>query len=715
MPPELSDAPQRFQLVLKLAAFALMVAAVGLPINTLYLTLLLVLAAIVLAAGRITRRGARWAVAAAVVAAVVAGKFVADVSRIEEGHNIFLPGGENNALVTGLPPDVYRAMAEDFEKASPPAARCKPSDGGCWVQSARPGRTYAFSYDGLYDTPAYSRRVTGIDFSDPLWLRLGFINEHAYNYHAHPGDIGRGERPRGLRRLVQPWRITMPFFVMYSFPQPFAGSELCWTGKVLWEDASGRFATLHHTDMACRTIAPGDAGKRIYGLSVAPGAPLAMTLKPTAKLRILQAFEPALASIAVLALLGLLVRWQPRTLVLPVTFVGLSAIVLALNDASFLGGVRPFDAGNDGLVYDGWSRTMVQLLLAGDVLGALKGMEPVFHFTPGSRYLRAVEHLVFGESYLGYVSLLLVLPFIVYALFRRFQSGRTALAFALAFIAVPLGAVFGSTYYNYVQYASQGFGDAAAAVLFLAGLIVLIGCTPRGPDARFPPALSAGLLFALALFVRPNFAVGAAVLLGGAGLAALWQGQFFRVAGLCLGFLPVFGMTLHNWYYGGVFVLFSGHFTLAEAMPAPPRAYVAALWELLRLDFGGAELRRTAFQVARMLTGPSESFLAVPFHAIGIAVLVRVAVARSYDGWLRLIAASALALHAPALFFIYSGRYHHMAWLLTLLVCAVWVRDEAWPWVARRSPGFARSVATHPAWARLARPVDALERTIAAR
>ena len=40
-----------------------------------------------------------------------------------------------------------------------------------------------------------------------------------------------------------------------------------------------------------------------------------------------------------------------------------------------------------------------------------------------------------------------------------------------------------------------------------------------------------------------NLAPGAGILLGGAGLAALWQGQFRRVVGLCLGFLPVLGMA----------------------------------------------------------------------------------------------------------------------------------------------------------------------------
>ena len=190
---------------------------------------------------------------------------------------------------------------------------------------------------------------------------------------------------------------------------------------------------------------------------------------------------------------------------------------------------------------------------------------------------------------------------------------------ALIFIAIPIGALFGSTFYLYVKHAAHGYGDSAAAVIFLAGIVVLIGRSRRGASERFAPAFGAALLFAVAVCVRPNLAIGAAVLLGGAGLAALWQRQGWRLAGMCIGFLPVFSMALHNWYYGGVFVLFSRHTNMAAAMPMPPYAYVAALWELLRLDFAGGDFARGALQIRRLLIGPSESIAMVPVHAAALA------------------------------------------------------------------------------------------------
>jgi hypothetical protein len=710
MAADSSDAPQRVQLALKLMVLALMIAVIGLPINHLFTYVLLVISVIVLAVARVTARRRSWAIAIVILLAAIAGKAAVDAPRIEEGHNVFLPGSANNALVGGLPGDVYRAMAAEFDRAYPAANRCDANTTGCWQASERPKRVYAFSFDGIYDKPVYSRRVSGIDFSDAEWQRLGFVNEAAYNWYGETSDVKRGQRRRGLASLLHPWRITMPHFVMFQFPKAFAGSQLCWRGTVLWEGQGRSFSTLSHAGMECRRLEPSDVGKRVFGLAIAPDQPLAITLRPTMAIWLLQLYQPTLAFIVVGALLLMLLRWKPRRLVFALVLIGLSLGVIVVSDATLLGGVRPFDAGNDGLLYDHWSRAMTQQLLAGDIAGALMGGEPVFYFTPGSRYLRTVEHLVFGETYFGTVSLLLLLPFLVFVLFWRFFAARTALAMTLIFIAVPVGALFGSTFYLYVKHAAHGFGDSAAAILFLAGSIGLVGGSRQGPTARFASAFGAALLFAVAVFVRPNLAIGAAVFMGGAGLAALWQHQHARLAGLCIGFVPVLGMALHNWYFGGVFVLFSSHSNMAQSIPMPPGAYISALWELLRLDFSGGDLVRGARQIGRMLLGPSESYLLMPVHAAALLIVIRVLLSRRYEGWLRVIAAATLGLYTPALFFLYSDRYQIIAWLLTLLICCVWARDEGLPWLNRRLPRVVAGAKRQPAVIWLSRRLDGFAR-----
>ena len=162
----------------------------------------------------------------------------------------------------------------------------------------------------------------------------------------------------------------------------------------------------------------------------------------------------ALAVIAVLAVIGVLVRFRIRHLLLPAILILLALLVIAIDDASFIGGVRPFDGGDDGLFYDGVGRLILQKLLAGDIAGFLEGGEKVFYYGgPGLRYFRALEHIVFGETYLGYLSLILMLPFIALGLFRRFLPERWSLVLILLFIAVPFGVLFGT---SFLQYAEMG-------------------------------------------------------------------------------------------------------------------------------------------------------------------------------------------------------------------------------------------------------------------
>jgi hypothetical protein len=646
-------------------------------------------------------------------------------------------------------------MAVEFDTIYPPSRRCARDQVGCWRGQAFPDRTFAFSADGIFDRAAYSRRVTGIDFSDPVGLRLGFINELGYNWNSGASDVIRARRDRRSLAFLHQWTLAMPWFVLYRFPADFVGSGLCWRGEVLWERADGTFDTITHADMQCRTLTLDDVGRDIFGVAIAHA--LAMRLVPTWQVRLRQLVEPGLALIGSFAVLALLVRVRGRRVVLPFALIAVTLLVVMFNDASFLGGVRPFDSGDDGLVYDGYARMMLRQLVAGDVAGALKGVEPVFYFTPGLRYLRVAEHLIFGESYLGYLSLVLILPFLVFALFRRFLPLTWALALTLVFAAVPVGALFGSSLVQYVKWAARGFADPAAYIFFLAAFVLLLGPRTRSaplplvgrgwgwgstseetvvrhrttplpspppqggreqtelaaragstsdeyaPDDRFARAFGAGLLFGLALFVRPNIAPAAGILLAGAGLAALAQRQFHRVAGLVVGFAAVLGMALHNWVYGGVLVLFTTTAELPRLLLMPPSAYLAALAELAHLNFAGEYVARAQHQIAGWLAGPSEMIGMVPFNAAAILVLVRVALWRAADPWLRLTAFATLAQHCVALFYPGDGRYHYLTWLLTLLVVAAWVHGEALPIVRRWFPRFTQRVTKHPASLALAR------------
>ena len=689
------------------AALAFAVAAIGLPVNHIAAYLLLLIVAVIVFTGEVSGRASAWVAAAVIVVAALGGQWLLSPPRIAEGHNVFLPGPPDGVLQRSLPVGVYRHMADEFDRQYPPAVRCRPGAEGCWQGSA-PERAFAFSADSVFHRSELSRAVTGVDFSDPVSLRLGFINELRYNWYTLPPDVHRADRDRRFWMGLYRWHLAMPWFEAIRLPAAYAGGELCWRGDVMWEGADGQFAVLPPD--GCRAIEASDAGRRIFGIAVKPGT-LAMQLTAPWPVRLWQYAGTAVAVAAVLALIMVLVRVRMRRAIVPLILLALALLVIAIDDASFVGGVRPFDGGDDGLFYDGVGRAILRNFLAGDVYGALEGGEKVFYYGgPGLRYFRALEHVVFGESYLGYLSLVLLLPLLTLGLARRFLPSRWALALAFIFVAIPVGELFGTTFLDYAKWAARGFADPAAYILFIAGLLPLVGATRAGPSGNFAPAFFGALLLALAIVMKPIVLPAAAVILGGAGAAALVSRQWRRAVGLCIGFVPVLSMALHNWIYGHVFVPLSANAAHPDVLVMPPSAYAQASRELFTLNFSGGYLLRALLQIPRWLSGPAESYATVPLNAGGVAVLLYVLIrGRGFDPWLRLIAAAALAQHAVALFYVATPRYHFLAWFLTLLVGVVWLRERGVGWFQRRYPNIGKRIAAAPLSLRLVAGLSRLE------
>jgi hypothetical protein len=667
----------------RVAAVVVVVAAVGLPINHLFSYALLLIATVLIFTGQVTVRRSAWLAAmVAVLIAVLLPLFLAPAS-IAEGENVFLPGEQGNVLQRQLPSDVYQFMHAEFDAAYPPSVRCDPKTFiGCWI-GTYPDRAYAFAADGVFGKPAFSRSVRAIDFSDPVWLRLNFINDNRYNWYTDAPDVHRGDRDRRFWMGLHRWHITMPWFVMVQLPADYVGSDLCWRGDVLWEGGGQTYEKLRHATTACRTFGPDDVGRKIFGVAIRPDS-LAMMLRASAWVKVRQISSAIAKLFAAVAILMLLVRGRLRDTAPTFALIGLALIVIAIDDATFIGGWRPFDGGDDGLVYTSFGRAILQHLIDGNVMAALAGEENVFYYGgPGLRYFRALEMVLFGDTNLGYLSLVLLMPIIVLALFRRFLSEQFAWRFALVFTALPIGEIFGTSFFHYAKWAARGFADPAAHIFLVWGLWVLVG--PReGPTQKAATAAGGALLLALAVFMKPIVAPIVGILFGGAGLVALAKYQWRRLAGMCIGFVPVLVMPLHNWYFGHAFVLLSSNTQVAGTYVMPPSAYASALVELLRLDFGGEHLRGALRQIGEWLSGPSQMAVFIPLHAAAVAIVAYVTVrGREFDPWLRLIGAALLAEYVVAMIYAATPRYFYEMWLLTALLVAVFLEQRLPAWKQR--------------------------------
>jgi hypothetical protein len=690
---------------LRLAALLLVVANLGLPINELAAYALLVASALLILTGVPRAEPRRWLAALALTAAVIGAHLIWPVPRIDEGHNVFLPGP---SAAQNLPAGVLAVLDAQFDKRYPPDKRCADPGKGCW----RPDRTaaadgYAFSADGIFQRPAFSRGVIGIDFNDPARLRLGVVNELTYGWPDNSSDIMRFDRDRRSLALFDRYRITLPLFVVYRFPQAFVGSRLCWQGTVLWERGDG-FDDLSSPATRCRDIAADDVGKLVYGLSIRPDQRLGMTLVPSRTILLRRAFAWGLTFAGVIGVVVLLVRTAPRRAALPAVLIVLTLALIVFIDAQFIGGFRPLDSGDDGLTYEGYARRMVRHLLSGDFAAAWRGEEYVYFFAPGMRYVRVLEQFLFGDTFLGYLSMILAFPLIVHALFARFLTPRWALAIVLLFVATPLGALFGSSLSYYVVWASRGFADPLAFILLFAAIVLVV--PPRsGEPPGVPRVFAAGLLFAVATFCRPNLLLASGVMVAGAGMMWLRQRQPVRAAALAAGFCTLAVSPLHNYVFANVLVPFTTSVNLPQTLVMPPLDYARALGELLRLDFTGEHVRRAVVQLGHWLSGPQDWLATVPLHAFGVATLLRVGpFGPRFDPWLRLIAFATLIQHGIGICYINFVRYNLGTWLLTLLVAAAWLQGEGLVVLEKRMPRTSETWRRNALVRRLAAGIDDL-------
>lgn len=620
------------------------VAVVGLPINTLWHFTLLAAALVCILAlpmAKFTLRKA--AISGFALVAAMALNYSLPRAAIEEGHNLFLADEiRSNILPDSLPAPVYARFKQQFDLAYPDGKRCDLRTPGCW-RSARDGErevkaAYAQSMDDIFRPAKYSRVVDQVDFTDLAGLRAGFVNEIYYHWWGDNVDIKRA---------------SMPFFVMYELNERVAGSQLCWTGEVLWEREQGRFESIYNEKTACKTISPADAGKRVYGSGVDPARPLAMQLQSGTTLEYSALAREGCTLIALALVLILALQWRAwRNLVLPGLVIGATAVCIKLFIPELIHGYTILPGGDDGLTHEGYGREILRDLLTGNVALALRGGEDVYYFMPGMRYLRALGLIVFGETNFGYLAMMLAFPLLVYGVIRLLLPRF----WGLAVLAVASSLIF-----QCITYASGGYADPMGYALFLAAMWLMLK-----PSANLNTRWFGFLILALSVFVRPNLAVAALLLI----LFYLWQSSRTMPLRAALisssGFGVILLVPIHNYVFGHRLVPLTAAASIPENLKAPPAAYIHALADLVSGDWASASVEVVARHLHNFLA--SWVILGLLLGLAAWAYRKRVQTAMTI-GWLLVT----VGMFLPFLFYDASRRYRLLAWLCAIILGAGYV------------------------------------------
>ncbi len=637
-----------------LGVLVLAVVGLGAPVNTPVEAAALAALVVALAAGTVRAGTRRWALALGAVAVLTGVRVALPLPMIQEGENVFVYAGPGGVFERALPAEVFRALRDGFVTRYPQGVAARAAD-----------TPYAFSGDGVFQAPDYSRVLHGLAFASAAGLRLGAVN--GWHYNVWLPEHG----------LV---RTALPYFVRLELPAVLAGGRVCWRGDLFWPTAAGGFERTGHDATTCRTL-DGPLPGPLFGIDIDPQRPLAVTLEPPLPVAALTWLATGLGLITVLAVGVLLIRVNRHAVPLPAISM-IAAIVTAFiisgeHRPGFLWDLRSgfviFEGGNDGLTYASFAHDMVQAAVRGDWAEALRGNEDAFYFMPGKRYLDALQLVLFGETAYGALLFTGLFPLLLLAVMRTLLPERWAVGLFLVFLSVPLFETYGFWNFYYIRLLLRGFGEPFGYGLFLAALALILPRLSRSSvipaDRRVAPWLLVGLALAGAVAIRPNLAPGAAILLTVAAGWLVYRHRPGALVPLAAGFAPVLLLPLHNWVYGGVFVPFTTAADISANLVASPADYRHAVLPLLTFDWQDPVLIRVGHKIAAWVA-PYEVWRQAAVIATIWAVF-----GRSIPLPLRTLAGVVLAQHAVLLFYNSGGRYGHLVWSLSFLILIVLARQ----------------------------------------
>jgi hypothetical protein len=674
----------------KLIVGGLIVAAIGVPILETWKALLLGTSLLAIVFGDFRQGWWRLGAVAAVVLVVVSTKAVLPRADIAEAHNAFTVIHDGEPLQQGLPPEIFRSWKTQFDAIYPPDSE-PYSSRSQWRLSGSPTALFTQSSDAIWRTPKYTRQVDAIEFESLGEFRAGFANELQYNFWA--GEMRRE---------------SMPFYVMYELTPAAVGSRLSWRGQVFWERASGGFEEILHNDVAERAIVSEDAGKRVYAVFFPQrDQQLHFRLHPSLSLRASGWMEAMLSIAGGLSVLFLTIRPRWGSYLRALSIVAVSYLLMvsfvSVSEGKYLGmSYPPHGGGDDGLLHDAWGREMAMLVGDGNVVEALQGKEAVYWFTPGTRYVRMVEKLVFGDTYLLFALLVACLPIVLFYLMSYLAGIRAAWGIVGFFWAAIVGSL---SYLQHIANAKLGYGETIATGCFALGVVLMLKTQAvwGGTERNLPMTWCAGAALAASMFIRPNFAIAVVWMALAYACASLKRRDAGPVVALGLGLALALWMPFHNWYYGGEFYLISQS-GATVSLSLGVGDYVSAMADLVRGRAETDSVILVSRQLQAWLWNPG--FLVRPWllpvawaaHAIellALAVTVGVIGAWVCRGGSRhtdlaVVAVAAIAAHVPMLFIFFTtnSRYAMLGWDLNVVVLVAWFVRWRWP----ASPSSPRAV-----------------------
>jgi hypothetical protein len=420
--------------------------------------------------------------------------------------------------------------------------------------------------------------------------------------------------------------------------------------------------------MECREITIGDISKKVFGVSIWVDSPLAMKLKLSSPLQISSITKQIVSILSVIGILVLTVRIRFSLLLGPVAIIALTSAAIPGETLVGFENYQAYEGGNDGLTHENLAHITLINFLDGDFKEALRGGEDVFYCTPGFRYFKALARIIFGDTQLGELLPLILLPLALFFLLRVFFPiwGASLLLFTFLFVTSSHHMHNGWTLRAYTHYAVIGFAEVLGYGLLLLGTALLLKHHANYSQKFYQTGILANLLLALSIIVRPNLVLGAGLFLCYNAWSLINNRRVKDFLIISCGFLPFFLVSLHNWVYGDFISINyadKGIDAVVNYGGVGPWDYLGALKAVFSNNPGSSlVLQKVTTHLALWV---ENRWWRAGFFMLCFLPLFPVKWA-SFP--LRSLCFVSLGLHTVLLITIPEGRYAYLAWMISSII-----------------------------------------------
>lgn len=586
--------------------------------------------------------------------------------EIELGFNLFTPNLQSQVFELGLPQPVFNSFYQQFSSRFPKEQWCDPADTRCWNGGHRPSALWSFSAESIWKHSSLSTKRNYLIASNERDLGMGAINGVGY----------QAENTNWFDEYSDVQRSNVPIIVGLKILTPKYLEKICWKGSLWMQSGETPLASEFKSDGDCQLLAANTQDTFYYLMTpqhrlpfrkawikridsrtffadrfLTPSRP-EIEVKWSRAGNLLNEVKLAIPLICFLVILFSL--FEAPALRSEATYLTMVSLIALFTSTHFFdfGGLITFPAADDGLVHAGFGRAILQYAIQSNWYEALKGVESVFYFMPGLRYLRASELTLFGETSFGYLILIFFYPFLFFALANEVLNDRkTSWAFTLFAVAMFLPG-------RIIRSAAYGFGEPAGYALFMIGLISILRWQKKSSPRYL---ILSALVFGIAVIVRPNLVLATTALsiliFYRLLMKRSWSDLFVFASASSLTLLPL----LHNLWFGQKLVLLTSAATIPVNLLAPPSKYLSAARELLSLEIG-QNIQFISSHLALWLSNNAGGLV-----ILLIAYFLRKTY-RSIDPDIWTLIFSVIPLQVVLIFWHPEGRYSYLAWIISYLL-----------------------------------------------